>query len=62
MKIKVGDWDDKTGNVTNIGTLVNMIKYGRFRKNVPYGMNMDKNGNIYVAMFGGGKIFRLNTR
>lgn len=62
MKIKVGDVDDKTGNVTNIRTFMNLTREGRQRKNVPYGMTMDRNGNLYVAMLGGGMVLRINTR
>lgn len=42
--------------------LIDMTNHGTMKKIVPYGMCLDKDGNIYVCMNGGGKIMKINTK
>jgi sugar lactone lactonase YvrE len=38
-----------------------MVNQGQQKINVPYGMTLDQNGNLYVCMNGSGKVLKINV-
>ncbi|CRK93383.1 CLUMA_CG006919, isoform A [Clunio marinus] len=61
LNIKQFFYDGKTGNITNEKILTDITSYGTTKTNVPDGLTIDTDGNLYVAMFGGGRILKINT-
>lgn len=61
LNIKQYHYDVKTGNITNEKVLTDITTYGTMKTNVPDGLTIDHEGNLYVAMFGGSKILKINT-
>ncbi|KAJ8723564.1 hypothetical protein PYW08_003476 [Mythimna loreyi] len=59
-KIRRYDYDVKTGAISNLTYIFD------FKKNnvegFPDGMTIDKNGNLWVACFEGGKVIKVNPR
>jgi len=61
LNIKQYQFDVKTGHITNEKVLTDITTYGTTKTNVPDGLTTDHEGNLYVAMCGGGKILKINT-
>lgn len=61
LNVKQYHYDVKTGSITNEKILTDITTYGTTKTNVPDGLEIDHEGNLYVAMFGGGKILKINT-
>lgn len=61
LNIKTFMHDIKTGNITNEKVLTDITTFGTLKTNVPDGLTIDKEGNLYVAMFGGSRILKINT-
>lgn len=61
LNVKQFMYDVKTGNITGEKVLTDLSNYGTLKKNVPDGMTIDQEGNLYVAMFGGSRILKINT-
>jgi sugar lactone lactonase YvrE len=61
LNIKQFMYDIKTGNITNEKVLIDLTTFGTLKTNFPDGMTIDKEGNLYVAMFGGSRILKINT-
>jgi len=61
LNIKQYHYDVKTGNITNEKVLTDITTYGTVKTNVPDGLTIDYEGFLYVAMFGGSKILKINT-
>lgn len=59
LNIKQFSWDSKTGKVAN-EKIIDLSKYGKHKEVFPDGLTIDIEGNLYVAMFGGGKILKIN--
>lgn len=60
LNVKQYLWDKKTGKINNEKILVDLTKYGKLKEIFPDGMTIDCEGNLYVAMFGGSKILKIN--
>jgi gluconolactonase len=61
LNIKQFGYDGKTGNLTGEKIFTDLTTYGTTKTNVPDGLTIDYEGNLYVAMFGGSKILKFNT-
>jgi len=61
LNVKSYMWDAKTGNITGEKIFTDLTTHGTTKTNVPDGMTIDYEGNLYVAMFGGSKILKFNT-
>jgi len=61
LNVKQFDFDVKTGTFTNEKIMTDLTTYGRVKTIVPDGLTIDQEGNLYVAMFGGGRIIKINT-
>lgn len=61
LKITQYMWDSKTGTITNEKTLTDLTTFGTTKTNFPDGLTIDQEGNLYVAMFGGSRILKINT-
>jgi sugar lactone lactonase YvrE len=61
LNVKQYHYDVKTGAITNEKILTDITTYGTTKTNVPDGLTIDYEGNLYVAMFGGSKILKINT-
>lgn len=61
LNVKQFMYDTKTGNISNEKILTDISSYGTMKTNVPDGLTIDKDGNLYVAMFGGSRILKINT-
>lgn len=61
LNVKQFMYDIKTGNLSNEKVLTDLTSYGTLKTNVPDGMTIDQEGNLYVAMFGGSRILKINT-
>lgn len=61
LNVKSFMWDAKTGNISGEKIFIDLTPYGTVRANVPDGMTIDHEGNLYVAMFGGSKILKIDT-
>ncbi|XP_050700348.1 uncharacterized protein LOC126987425 [Eriocheir sinensis] len=55
------DYSKETGIITNRRTLFDFKKNGLL-KEIPDGMCMDSNGDLWVACFNGGKVIKVNPR
>lgn len=62
LNIKVFDYDVKTGSITNEKVCCDLTVHGQARKVFPTSMTMDSQDNIWLCMFGSGKILKMNTR
>lgn len=60
LNVKQYLWDKKTGKITNEKIFVDLTKFGTSKTNFPDGLTIDSEGNLYVAMFGGSKILKIN--
>lgn len=60
LNVKQYLWDKKTGKITNEKVFVDLTKFGTSKLNFPDGLTIDSEGNLYVAMFGGSKILKIN--
>lgn len=60
LNVKQYLWDKKTGRINNEKVLTDLTKYGTSKLNFPDGLTIDSEGNVYVAMFGGSKIMKIN--
>lgn len=60
LNVKQFMYDVKTGNITNEKVMTDITTFGTLKTNVPDGMTIDKEGNLYVAMFGGSRILKIN--
>jgi len=61
LNVKQYMYDVKTGNISGEKILTDISNYGTVKTNVPDGMTIDSEGNLYVAMFGGSRILKINT-
>lgn len=61
LNVKQYMYDAKTGNITGEKILTDLSNFGTMKKNVPDGLTIDHEGNLYVAMFGGSRILKINT-
>lgn len=61
LNVKQFMYDAKTGNISSEKILTDISNYGTMKKNVPDGLTIDQEGNLYVAMFGGSRILKINT-
>jgi sugar lactone lactonase YvrE len=61
MLIKQYLYDTKTGTISSEKTLTDLTTFGTPKMTYPYGMTIDTEGFLYVAMFGSGKILKINT-
>lgn len=60
LNVKQYLWDKKTGKISGEKILTDLTKYGTPKTNFPDGLTIDSEGNVYVAMFGGSKILKIN--
>lgn len=60
LNVKQFMYDVKTGNISNEKVLTDITSYGTVKTNVPDGLTIDHDGNLYVAMFGGSRILKIN--
>jgi sugar lactone lactonase YvrE len=61
--IYVFDYDASTGNLSNQRVLFDFNKHDdMYKQEVPDGMTMDTDGNLWVACFDGGRILRIDPR
>lgn len=61
LHIKQYMFDAKTGNITGEKVLTDLTSYGSPKTNFADGLTIDVEGNLYVAMFGGSRILKVNT-
>ena len=61
LNVKQFMYDVKTGNLSNEKVLTDISNFGTLKTNVPDGLTIDQEGNLYVAMFGGSRILKINT-
>jgi gluconolactonase len=61
LNVKQFMYDVKTGGITGEKVLTDITSYGTTKTNVPDGLTIDYEGNLYVAMFGGSRILKINT-
>lgn len=61
LNIKQFGYDVKTGTISGEKILTDLTNFGTTKTNVPDGLTIDHEGNIYVAMFGGSRILKVNT-
>jgi len=61
LHIKQYMFDVKTGHISGEKILVDLTTYGTPKTNVADGLTIDIEGNLYVAMFGGSRILKINT-
>jgi len=56
------DYDLKTGNISNQKVFLDLNSYGQTEKVFLTSLTMDHNDYLYCAMFGNGKILKINTK
>lgn len=61
LNIKQYLFDLKTGHITGEKILTDLSTYGTPKTNYADGLTIDVEGNLYVAMFGGSRILKVNT-
>jgi gluconolactonase len=61
LNIKQFGYDVKTGAISGEKILTDLTSFGTTKTNVPDGLTIDTEGNVYVAMFGGSRILKVNT-
>ncbi|CAO1332344.1 unnamed protein product [Diamesa serratosioi] len=61
LNVKEYDFDVKTGTISGEKILCDLTKYGQAKRVFPDGLTIDQQGYLYCAMFGGSKIFKINT-
>jgi len=62
MNIYEFDFDVKTGNISNQKVLLDATNYVQMKKILLSGMTIDHEDHLYVALFGGSKILKINTK
>lgn len=60
LNIKQYGYDVKTGTITGEKVFTDLTTFGTTKTNVPDGLTIDTEGNVYVAMFGGSRILKVN--
>jgi len=61
LHVKTYMFDIKTGMITGEKILVDLSTYGTPKTNFAHGLTIDVEGNLYIAMFGGSRILKVNT-
>jgi sugar lactone lactonase YvrE len=56
------DYDFKTGNIANQKVFFDVTSYGKVKKVVPGDLTIDHEDNVYLTMFGAGKIMKINSK
>jgi len=56
------DYDLKTGNISNQKVFLDLNSYGQTEKVFLTSLTMDHNDYLYCAMFGNGKVLKINTK
>jgi gluconolactonase len=60
LTIKQFGYDGKTGAISGEKTFCDLTTFGTTKTVVPDGLTIDMEGNVYVAMYGGGRILKIN--
>lgn len=61
LNVKQYLFDVKTGNISGEKVLTDLSTFGTPKTNFADGLTIDADGNLYVAMFGGSRILKINT-
>ena len=61
LNIKQYMFDIKTGHISGEKILTDLSTYGTPKTNFAHGLTIDTEGHLYVAMFGGSRILKINT-
>lgn len=59
--IKEYDYNPATGLISNEKVLISFKTGDKKPSSAPDGMTIDENGNLFVAMFNGGKVLKINV-
>lgn len=62
LNIKQYSWDKKTGKISDEKIFVDLTNHGTPMMTFPDGLTADTEDNLYLAMFGGKKILKINPK